>query len=263
MAWLRRFVLTLPLLVAPVLAHAGDLTTRDLVELHRAGLDDDVLVALIEVDGGPFDVSHADLLDLRAEGLSGRVLAALVRAGRTVEAAPLNEDAGAVETTPPVPHSTSASPLDHSFTTWAGGSDVHHESHVVAVPVPVYVAPPRRGRHGTGRFGPDRDDRRRHLPPDVPGVKRGRETGDPSTAGVARGTTPTVDSIRRTGPGFHPGEVGPRTPPSAREGRDRGATDTPRAASPPSRTPGVARSGGSASNASTPGVARGRRTPDN
>src|SRR5690606_17281670 len=84
MTWILSLVFVGGLLVAaPQAARGGDLTVRDVIELHRAGLGDEVLIALIEVDGGPFALSQPDVLDLRAEGLSDAVIAALVRAGRS------------------------------------------------------------------------------------------------------------------------------------------------------------------------------------
>jgi hypothetical protein len=74
-------VLALALLLTPRPAAAGDLTLRDVIELHRSGLGDELLVAVIEADGGPFQLSLADILDLRSDGLSERVIAALVRTG--------------------------------------------------------------------------------------------------------------------------------------------------------------------------------------
>lgn len=74
-------VLALALLLAPRPALAGELTLRDVIELHRSGLGDELLMAVIQADGGPFALSLADILDLRSDGLSERVIAALVRTG--------------------------------------------------------------------------------------------------------------------------------------------------------------------------------------
>ena len=60
---------------------AGDLTLRDVIELHRTGLGEDLLIAVIDADGGPFPLSFADIQDLKSDGLSERVIAALVRTG--------------------------------------------------------------------------------------------------------------------------------------------------------------------------------------
>ena len=69
------------LLLTPLSAAAGDLTLRDVMELHRTGLGDDLLIAVIDADGGPFRLSFADIQDLKSDGLSERVIAALVRTG--------------------------------------------------------------------------------------------------------------------------------------------------------------------------------------
>ena len=61
-------------------AHA--LTIRDVIELTRAGLTDDVLVALIEVDGGVYSTDTATLKSLKDAGVSPRVMIALIRSGR-------------------------------------------------------------------------------------------------------------------------------------------------------------------------------------
>lgn len=69
------------LLLAPSPARADELTLRDVIELHRSGLGEDLLMAVIEADGGSFSLSFADIQDLKSDGLSERVIAALVRTG--------------------------------------------------------------------------------------------------------------------------------------------------------------------------------------
>lgn len=71
--------LALVLVFAPRPVAAGDLTLRDVIELQRSGLGDELLVAVIEADGGPFQLSMADVLDLRSYGMSERVISALLR----------------------------------------------------------------------------------------------------------------------------------------------------------------------------------------
>lgn len=71
-------------------AFAGDLTLRDVIELRRSGLGEDLLIAVIEADGGPIPLSFADIQDLKSDGFSERLIAALVRtsarsAGQTAE----------------------------------------------------------------------------------------------------------------------------------------------------------------------------------
>lgn len=86
---------------------AQALTIRDVIELSRAGLTDDVLVALIEVDGGVYPTDTATLKRLKDAGVSDRVMIALIRSGRErrVEEpppAPVVEDAPVESPPPPV-----------------------------------------------------------------------------------------------------------------------------------------------------------------
>jgi len=74
-------ILAMTLLLAPTPARADELTLRDVIELHRAGLGEDLLIAVIDADAGPFRLSFADIQDLKSDGLSERVIAALVRTG--------------------------------------------------------------------------------------------------------------------------------------------------------------------------------------
>ena len=54
-------------------------STRDLIELSKAGLGDEVLVALIEADGTVFNLDAPKILELRAAGVSERVITAMLR----------------------------------------------------------------------------------------------------------------------------------------------------------------------------------------
>jgi hypothetical protein len=71
-------------LAAPGTALA--VSTRDLIELSKAGLSDDVLVALIEADGTEFHLDAPRILELRAAGLSERVILAMIRNSRPAAA---------------------------------------------------------------------------------------------------------------------------------------------------------------------------------
>jgi len=66
-------------LLALTAGPAWAVSTRDLVELSKAGLGDDVLVALIEADGTIFNLDAPRILQLRAEGVSERVITAMIR----------------------------------------------------------------------------------------------------------------------------------------------------------------------------------------
>jgi hypothetical protein len=112
-------------------------TLKDIIDLTKAGLGDDVLIALIEVDGGVFDVDAATLTRLKAAGVSEKVIVALVRSGR-VRPAPQEPQTlaniVAAQQEPEIRY------VERPPTT------IVHE---VEVPVPVYVGVPVavRGRH--------------------------------------------------------------------------------------------------------------------
>ena len=109
----------------PLAAHA--LTLRDIVELSKAGLSDDVLLALIEVDRPVFTLDSETIRSLKGQGVSERVMIAMIRSGRT----PSPEPAAAAVAPEPVPATPPVVIVEH------------HEPRVeireVAVPVPIYV----------------------------------------------------------------------------------------------------------------------------
>ncbi len=218
MTWFRVLVCTAGVLLASQ-AHAGDLTTRDLLELHRAGIGDEVLVALVEADGGPFDLASVELIELKADGLSDRVLAALVRVGR-----PSLYD--------PYPHAPAQSAdTAYGWTHTAGTWLTHTVAVPVFVPVPVFVT----RKPGRGAAEPGRGERGRHATDESPYDVTELQPGPPGTAGTARPVrSPTVDQIRHAPRGFHPGNIGPRstqpasaTAPAPARGRQREQPERP------------------------------------
>lgn len=124
----RRALIGLAILVTTA-ASAQAVTLRDIVSLTKAGLGDDVLLALIEVDGGVFNVDTETLTQLKAEGVSEKVIVALVRSGRIrpVVADPPPQDLQNPEPAPP------------QVVYVQQPATVVRE---VAVPVPVYVTVP-------------------------------------------------------------------------------------------------------------------------
>ena len=135
--------------LAATVQPAQALTIRDVIELTRAGLTDDVLVALIEVDGGVYSTDTATLKSLKDAGVSDRVMIALIRSGRDRR----------VEEPPPVPVVDDASveaPTPPTVVIEHRGVIEHREPQIqqVAVPVPVYVPvyPTRGGLHRSEPF---------------------------------------------------------------------------------------------------------------
>jgi hypothetical protein len=124
-----------------ILASAGPadaLTIRDIIELTRAGVGEDVLLALIEVDRGVYAIDPATLKQLKAAGVSDRVMVALVRSGREVPVEPPPP----VEVPQPEPPSPQVVVIDHH------DEQVERVREVpVAVAVPVFVPVDTRIRH--------------------------------------------------------------------------------------------------------------------
>jgi hypothetical protein len=143
------FVLALP-------GSASAVSTRDLVELAKAGLSDDVLVALIEADGTEFHLDAPKILELRAAGLSERVIMAMIKNTRP---APLPDDSTA-QAAPPAP---AGAPQNDPYFVIIGDKPPEppppQETYVM--PWVPWVAPVRTPRHpqpflpnyrGFGRF---------------------------------------------------------------------------------------------------------------
>ena len=137
---LRRTTLAFLIAAALTAGRAEAVTIRDLIELSKAGLSDQVLLALIEVDRSVFPIDTSTVKQLKEAGVSEAVIVALIRSGRTPRAqesepAPAAEYAAAREPEVIV--------IDHHDERPAAPAPV-------AVPypvaVPVYVGVPSRGR---------------------------------------------------------------------------------------------------------------------
>lgn len=87
MAIIRRVFLAI-VAVFVLAGRAEAVTIRDLIELSKAGLGDEVLIALIEVDKRVFTVDTATLKKLKEGGVSDAVIVALIRSGRTPQPEP-------------------------------------------------------------------------------------------------------------------------------------------------------------------------------
>jgi hypothetical protein len=84
---LRPAILALVVFFTVTVRPAAAVTIRDIVELTRAGLSDDIIIALLEADPTIFSLDAAKLLELRSEGVSERVLIEMLRSGRSPQAA--------------------------------------------------------------------------------------------------------------------------------------------------------------------------------
>jgi len=122
---MRRLVLVFIAILALAPRPASALTIRDVLELSRAGLGDEVLLALIEVDRSVFPIDTATLKSLKQAGLSDRVILAMVRSAREPEPMPQP----AVQA--PVPPEPQVVVIDHQ--------EVAPEVRAVPVAVPVFI----------------------------------------------------------------------------------------------------------------------------
>jgi hypothetical protein len=80
---MRRLLAGALFLVLLPVAHAEAVTIRDIVDLTKAGVGEEILLALIEVDGSVFRIDTLTLTMLKEEGVSERVILAMVKSGRT------------------------------------------------------------------------------------------------------------------------------------------------------------------------------------
>jgi hypothetical protein len=148
---MRRLVFALSVLLITA-APARAVTIRDIIDLTRAGLGDEVLLALIEVDGGVFPVDPQTLTRLKEAGVSEQVIVALVRSGRAPAA---TQPADAVQTAsqPPEPVAAAQVPAEPVTVVREVEAPVTVVREVeVPVPyyvtVPVVVSPSRHGHDG-------------------------------------------------------------------------------------------------------------------
>jgi hypothetical protein len=130
-----RFSLLLPMALAFALvivtpARADAITLQEIIDMTRAGISDDVLLALIEVDRAVFPIDTATLTKLKQAGVSEPVMIAIVKSGRTPAPAPEQPPVDVAPQTPPEPQVVY---VEREPT-------VVREIHEVVVPVPVYVA---------------------------------------------------------------------------------------------------------------------------
>lgn len=149
---MRRLVITALLLFSPAAAAAQSLerppvlmpSVRDIIELSRAGLGDEVLLALIDVNRTIYPVDPDTLKALKQAGVSQAVILAMVKSGREVPPPPVADIAPE-----PVPAPISAPVVTQPPQVVIVEREARDEPRVreVAVPVPVYVHVPAPRRH--------------------------------------------------------------------------------------------------------------------
>ena len=141
---MRRSALLFILIAALGAARAEAVTVREIVELSKSGLSDDVLLALIDIESKVFPVDPDTVRMLKDGGVSERVIAAIIRHGRSKPLEPL--PVAAVAPQPSLPPEPQVIVIDHHDE--APVQSVREVREVpVAVPVyfPIYVRPLRHG----------------------------------------------------------------------------------------------------------------------
>lgn len=150
---MRRLVLAALLVVLPAASlSAQTLTIRDILDLTKAGLGEEVLLALIEVHRPVFPIDPDTLKMLKASGVRQRVIVALVKSGRELPVQPVIETEPQMATGAPAP-APQVVVIDHEQTRAERRS---REIVPVAVPVyvPVRVRPIERERPPVGPVEP-------------------------------------------------------------------------------------------------------------
>ena len=107
---MRRVLLALVTIIAITAGRAEAVTIRDIIELSKAGLSEDVLLALIEVDRSVFSIDTKTLKQLKDSGVKDAVIVAMIRSGRT----PVPEPPAAPAAEPePQPREPQVIVIDH------------------------------------------------------------------------------------------------------------------------------------------------------
>ena len=140
---MRSILMVVTLVLAPLsVAQAQQtVTTRDIIELSKAGLPDEVLIALIDVHRPVFPVDTVTLKGLKDAGVAPNVIVAMIKSGRELPVAPV-----APVVAEEIPTQASAPPPEVIYVEQPRRDEpaprVYYEDRVREVAVPVYVAVP-------------------------------------------------------------------------------------------------------------------------
>jgi hypothetical protein len=88
-------------MILALAAPAQAVTLRDLIDLSRAGLSDEILIALVEAEKSVFQLNAVDVQELKRQGLSDRLLIHLLQTPALREEAARANQVFAVVTSPP------------------------------------------------------------------------------------------------------------------------------------------------------------------
>ena len=87
---MRSFLMFVALVLAPLSAAQAQqtVTTRDIIELSKAGLPEEVLLAVIDVHRPVFPVDTVTLKGLKDAGVAPNVIVAMIKSGRELPVTP-------------------------------------------------------------------------------------------------------------------------------------------------------------------------------
>jgi hypothetical protein len=142
---MRRFLVILSLVLTPISARAQSISVQDIVELSRAGLGEEALLALIEVNRRVFPVDPETLKSLKNAGIPNSVILAMIKSGRT-PVAPASSAPEPLPSPAPAP-AAQVVVIEHE-------RDEQPTVREVVVPVPIYV-PVRVHHRGDSGHHPD------------------------------------------------------------------------------------------------------------
>jgi hypothetical protein len=173
---LRLSIATLFALTVSAGSASAATTAAQLIELSRAGLSDDILVALIQTDGSIFQLTASEILALHKAGLSDKVILAMAETAKKIQPAPAPRvDQDAAESRPaqqPAPPTVINNVTQHVTQTVEQPrqrQDYPYHSVPVYLPTPVAprVEPPVYWGFGGQRRPDSWDDRPAPKPADT------------------------------------------------------------------------------------------------
>ena len=142
---MRRSILMFVTLVLTPLSVAQaqqTVTTRDIIELTKAGLPEEVLLALIDVHRPVFPVDTVTLKGLKDSGVAPNVIVAMIKSGRELPVAPVVTEVAAPQAEMPLPEVVYVEPERRE----EPARRVYYEERVREVAVPVYIPIPVQSR---------------------------------------------------------------------------------------------------------------------
>lgn len=135
---MRRLLVLLVTVIVLGARPAEAIPLRDIIELSKGGLSDEILLALIDLEKRVYPIDPATLKQLKDAGVSDRVILAVVRSGRT-QPEPVAPPVPPAPVVPTHPAPVAPAPAPPPQVVVIDHHDRPAAPAAVAVPVPVYV----------------------------------------------------------------------------------------------------------------------------